>query len=126
MEKISQIVRGNSRVAAVDLKGSSAVRPGAPSFGRPMGVSTQAMDSAPTTAARAINVQQELTANKKAGPDRVVQDMADQFFMSKIRANEEVVTAKPIVMVADEIEAPVGEVEFSGFTPRGSYVDLRA
>ena len=54
MEKISNIVRGNSRVASVDMKNSSAVRPGVPAFGRSVGESPHVTDKTETTAMRAM------------------------------------------------------------------------
>lgn len=37
MEKISGIIRGNSRTRKTDTSGSQPIRPGAPTFGRPEG-----------------------------------------------------------------------------------------
>lgn len=144
MEKISRIVRGNSRVASTDLKSSAAVRPGAPSFGRPVGESTAANASPTTTAARAVAIHNEMLDKKKTGGDQVVQAMADSFFMTRIaRPMEEQpvnAPAEPGEIVEVGVEAPEAprtdelvmrneEVDVEqprGYKPRGSYVDVRA
>lgn len=41
MEKISSIIPNNSRVKSVDVQDSHPVRPGTPSFGRPVGTTAQ-------------------------------------------------------------------------------------
>lgn len=116
MEKISHIVRGNSRVASTDLKNAAPVRPGTPSFGRPVGESTAVNTNATSTAARAVAMHNEMQERKKVGgPDEVVQQMADQFFMTRITA--------PVdgPEVDEQPEAPK-----KAYTPRGSFVDVRA
>ncbi|NJL24705.1 MAG: hypothetical protein HC902_05740, partial [Calothrix sp. SM1_5_4] len=85
MEKISNIVRGNARVASVDLKGGTAVRPGAPSYGRPVGESTGNPPKEGTTASRAIAAQNEMNEQRRIGKDQIVEHLADQFFMSRVR-----------------------------------------
>lgn len=42
MEKISRIIPANARTKAVDVSGSQPVRPGAPTYGRPVGRVTRA------------------------------------------------------------------------------------
>ncbi len=143
MEKISNIVRGSSRVASVDLKNSSALRPGVPSFGRPMGESSHVNEKTETTAARAAAIQAELNEVRRGNNDHSVQQMSNEFFNNRIRPSEvetlpSVTTGKvkvaPVVR-AEEFE-PSEEMNVSdpheseitqpaGFTPRGSYVDVR-
>jgi hypothetical protein len=135
MEKISHIVRGNARTAAVDLKGSSAVRPGAPAFGRPIGESPQSPVATETTAAKATAVLDQMNEKKKDNQrEHVAEQMADSFFMTRIRRPDEEPT-KAIAKVGAKAETDVDEVADlrdseaappTGFTPRGSYVDVRA
>lgn len=136
MEKISRIVAGNSRVASTDLKSAAAVRPGAPSFGRPMGQSTAANTGGPTTAERAVALHNEQIGKKKTGGDQVVQAMADSFFMGRIARpmDEQIgeVSAGPVEVPEDadqpapqEPAVQVSE-QPSGYKPRGSFVDVRA
>lgn len=126
MEKISHIVRGNSRVASTDLKNAAPVRPGTPSFGRPVGESTAVNTNATSTAARAVAMHNEMQERKKVGgPDEVVQQMADQFFMTRIARPQD--PAEPTVAPVDgpaEDEQP--EAPKKAYTPRGSFVDVRA
>jgi hypothetical protein len=85
VEKISSIVPGSRRVASADMAAASAVRPGTPSYGRPMGSSTGGLKSALTTAQRAIAEQQKMLDDRKlsAQNSAIVQDMADRFFLQK-------------------------------------------
>ena len=140
MEKISRIVGGNKRVAAVDLKNSAPVRPGTPSFGRPIGTSTQVDYDPRTTAQKAVELLNERD-QKRAVQDRdtqIVQKMADAFFAQKARFLEqphsqptqefsEVAAGEG---ASNEAEAPISTEEPTEapkqFTPRGSYVDVRA
>lgn len=134
MEKISRVVRGNARVASTDLKNAAPVRPGAPSFGRPVGESTAATPSAGTTAAKAVAIQKEMDEAKKThAQSAIVQQMADSFFLNRVRREDDKL-APPADGKAPIHAAPVenedGEVEVeappSGYTPRGSFVDVRA
>jgi hypothetical protein len=94
VEKISKIVPGNSRVASTDLKSASAVRPGAPSFGRPMGESPATSDKFETTASRANAIQTELNEAKRSNSqDRVVAQMSDSFFQNRIRGPDNEIAA---------------------------------
>lgn len=100
MEKISGIVPSSRRVSSVDLKSAPPVRPGTPTFGRPVGISTLAEAETAaknelnklSTADRAIARQKEL-ADKRSlsekGPE-LIQDMTDRFFMQKKKAAEPV------------------------------------
>lgn len=147
MEKISHIVRGNARVASTDLKNAAPVRPGAPAFGRPMGESTAINSSALTTAARAVALHNEIVEGKKARPgEEVIQGMANDFFMNRIRQPE--LATSPVgtdVSAAEGLSAPSGTTAIKPvagktdssepnntddddvrFTPRGSFVDVRA
>ncbi len=136
MEKISRVVRGNSRVAATDLKNAAPVRPGAPSFGRPIGESTSANPGSGTTASRAVALHNEMQETKKQNTQsRIVQDMADKFFLSRGREAEDEVAAKPpdgvVPVKASPVESEGDEVAIeieqpAGYKPRGSFVDVRA
>jgi hypothetical protein len=144
MEKISNIVRGNSRVASTDLKSSGAVRPGALAFGRPTGESPQVNDrGGETTASRAAGIQSDMNEMRKQhANDRVVSEMADQFFMTRVRRPDEEVAgpAAPKARMSavkeeasdamDEIsgdqQAGVEIGQPSGYVPRGSYVNVKA
>ncbi|MGE0526160.1 MAG: hypothetical protein AB7G93_20145 [Bdellovibrionales bacterium] len=145
MEKISGIVRGNARTASVDLKSMAPVRPGAPSFGGPVGTSTAGNSESLSTARKALALHSQMEEAKKVrGEDQTVQILADQFFMSRIRRPpDEEITApgnQPSPL-QDPVTAPIvdtgsgavpseepiqNQSQTSGYTPRGSYVDVRA
>lgn len=93
MEKISGIVPASRRVQGVNLKDSQPVRPGVPTFGRPVGVSTLAQGG-PTTAEKAVAAHNELMARRSGDAHKpaIITDMADQFFMK----NEVAASASPV------------------------------
>jgi hypothetical protein len=147
MEKISRIVRGNSRVAAVDMKNAAPVRPGTPSYGRPVGESTTSQSKALSTADRAVALHKEMNDLKMANTHQtIVQNMADRFFMDRMRqpaVEEPAVGLQPGAVESPPVEgeipggivddgqeaAELGAVEAAPpqkYTPRGSFVDVRA
>lgn len=153
MEKISNIVRGSPRVASVDLKSSSAVRPGTPSYGRPVGETATSYQPEGTTASRAAALNAQLRDQRRTGPDRTIEGLADSFFMSRIRRPEDNQqpqagvpaapgkTAGPGKVAAPEVkemasaeDAQEANLEAHDavdsapeeYTPRGSFVDVRA
>jgi hypothetical protein len=126
MEKISRIVGGSQRVASVDLKNTPAVRPGTPTFGRPVGNSTQTDHDSMTTAQKAVELMVQRD-DKKAAETRdtqMVRQMANNFFMSHTPSNE---TEDPVKAEAAMDDSAGAEIEVpEKYTPRGSYVDVRA
>lgn len=156
MEKISGIVPASRRVSSVDMKNSAPVRPGTPTFGRPVGVSTLSEASKPTTAELAIAKQKEMM-DKRMPQDRgpeVIQDMADRFFMQKQSKAEAVndfdlnvgwmpeaksnpagfksevpaVLLPPMETVDEQLTASPEDMPEAEreFTPPGSYLDVVA
>ena len=80
MEKISRIVPGNSRVASTDMKNAAPVRPGMPTFGRPVGESTDVVHKSSSTASRAVALHNaNIEAKKAASEERVIQKNADDY-----------------------------------------------
>lgn len=145
MEKISGIVRGNSRVTTVDNKNAAPARPGMPAFGRPAGESTAASPKQTSTASRAVALHNGIQEAKKAmSQERVISNLADQFFMSRVRRPAEEIQA-PAPQVGTEVgeislgaeSTPTNELVLDGvqakeaeapkeYTPRGSFVDVHA
>ncbi len=143
MEKISSIVRGNSRVTTSDNKSASTARPGMPAFGREPGESTAASEKTSSTASRAVALHNGIVEAKKAmTQERVVAKIADDFFMSHGRRPGENVEAtdlpvpvpKQLARSTDELvnigEVPEEEMPMpepkKGYTPRGSFVNVLA
>ena len=139
MEKISGIVRGNPRVTTADSKSAAPSRTGMPSFGRPAGESTPALQKSTSTAQRAVALHNGMTEAKKAvSQDRIISKMADDFFMSKGAGKEvpvEEMLPMPMVtkevantdeLVALDAEGSSVEAPARPYTPRGSFVDVRA
>ena len=89
MEKLSSILATSPRVRAVDLADAHPVRPGTPTFGRPVGttlrdrvsVSQDAKDMAFAETLAAVNPR-----NSKSG--KVADEAYKKFFDQKMRADE--------------------------------------
>ena len=81
MEKISSIIPGSSRVTSVDMKESSPVRAGTPSFGRAEAQVGRERETKETTKA-ATEAQAEMHdwRSKDAKHAAIAKDMADKFF----------------------------------------------
>jgi hypothetical protein len=129
MEKISRIVAGSQRVASVDLKNAAAVRPGTPSFGRPIGISHGDEPDARTTAQKAIEIfnQREDKKATEARDTQMVRTMASNFFMSHVPGSPAQESVPEAVNVGQDSGVDIGEEEPpTKYTPRGSYVDVRA
>lgn len=144
MEKISSIVPRSRRVSATDLSAAPAVRPGTPTFGRPVGVSTGGEKSFLTTAQKAIAEQTKMTEERKASAitPEIVSDMTEKFFMQKtvpvpiakpmlpIDATSEGTESAQASAVEDE-ERRLSETEemkavAKEYVPPGSYLDVSA
>lgn len=107
MDKISGIIPNSPRVASVDLKEASPVRPGTPSFGRPEGVSSlrEMNIGGETTARRGASIQQNMMdwRSKEAKQAEIVQDISDKFFGKK----RSTVEAMPVGEVVQASLAPL-------------------
>lgn len=151
MEKISSIVPRSKRVAGTDLASASAVRPGAPSYGRPIGASTSGIKDQMTTAQKAVAEQQRMQDARKASaltPD-LVEDMTNRFFLQRMTSAPSeapsiglqpalpqvagpIVAAPPEeeVIVEDPASAPERIEEITNpteeYVPVGSYIDVNA
>ena len=142
MEKISSIVPRSRRVTSTDVAAASAVRPGAPSYGRPIGSSTAGPKDLMTTAQRAIAEQQRMQEARKqsALTPELVENMTNRFFLQKISPDAQgtivgLQPALPQIETGPVVAAPVsvGEaqvVEVDGpeeeYVPLGSYIDVKA
>lgn len=110
MEKISGIVPRSRRVASADMTQAAAVRPGAPSFGRPIGSSTIGNKSSLTTADRAVLAHQKIADGRKSTgiPSDLVAEMTDKFFLQKTKdlSTEEIGIGIGNELAAPEMQAP--------------------
>ena len=128
MQKISRIVPGSPRVSGVDMKSASAVRPGTPSFGRPVGESTEIARGNLTTAQKAVNAREEMDARRKLGEQpEIVKNLTEQFFLQKASGPDTRSTVELINDgVEDGVEVPVQPMNRKEFVPPGSYLDVEA
>lgn len=83
VEKISGIVPASARVQGVNIKDSQPLRPGVPTFGRPVGISSLSEGRRLTTAEKAVAAHEGLMARRSGDAHKpaIVTDMAAQFFM---------------------------------------------
>ena len=129
LEKISQIVRSNARVAAVDLNTSGSVRPGTPGFGRATPESRGASFKEISTADRATLAANELADQRRVSEGKIVDQLAHDFFQGKndFAGPATAVSAGPAATPAAIRNAmsDLGPAP-SGYTPRGTFVDVRA
>lgn len=129
MEKISQIVRSNPRVAAVDVAKSGSVRPGAPGFGRQTGESRGGPARDITTADRAIIAANDLADQRRSSETKIVDQLARDFFMSKnddLGPGTTLVSGPMTPTQPAAIQNAIADLAPDGYTPRGSFVDVRA
>lgn len=136
MEKISRIVGNSPRVGSADTTKAPPIRPGIPSFGRPVGNGIQGDVPALSTAQKAGIINQELNDEKKARTEaRLRMELNNPFFtrgdVKTSLPNEVPLEGAsdveiPAKMTMAEMESDGQDVELSRFTPRGTLVDIRA
>ena len=82
MQKISGIIPGNRRVTSVDLNSSNPIRPGQPSFGRPVGRSGQSVTPGFATKDPLINHKDVMSIRDKGERHQaIVERVSNAFFM---------------------------------------------
>lgn len=131
MEKISSIVPSSNRLSSVDQKESAAVRPGTPSFGRPIGNSTTGFKDELTTAQKAGAIHRELMENRSRRGVDIVDNMARDFFMQRAQPvnAESIELESPIraeVINAQNLDVDFENLEDSQYSPPGAYLDVMA
>ena len=119
MDKISSILPNNARVKTVDLAESHPIRPGTPSFGRPVGanrlgdrvtLSQQALRE--TTRESALDQAKVGTLNDGKNPRdaknvKIADQLTNQFFMKRLEPIQEVKGESLSEEVAD-LNASIG------------------
>lgn len=114
MEKISRIIPANARTKAVDVSGSQPVRPGAPTYGRPVGRVTRAplevQDRVSLSTAERAITQHEQPANYRdrveARRAQIAERVSAKFFGSPAPTNALEEAPSP---AADPLSAQVSE-----------------
>lgn len=138
MEKISGVLGSSPRLKSTDLQSSSAIRPGMPTFGRPVGETTIAQRKDLTTAQKANMIREKMALDKKTRAEvRSIERMQEQFFLSKPDIQVQPAKVDQIINEVAELRPQIEEGEISltdpnlsdsdmKFTPKGSYVDVSA
>lgn len=143
MQKISGILPSTPRIASVDMNESSALRPGGPSFGRPVGVSELSSrgDNKTSTAQIAGQRHDELLGlrSKELRDAESVKRLSDGFFMKRVQPEIEdgqrdskiddqtEVAADQVSSVPRLFRDPEsGEMVDRAVLPPGSYLNISA
>ena len=150
MQKISGILPSSSRITSVDVKEAGNVRPGTPSFGRPLGESNLMQNSVVRSAHQALQKHNELFAQRTREQEQAttIQRMADSFFKNKeqltrendlvdemLRENSMPQDLPPTISIPRLEGTPIvhGEKPLAELTPQdleapevGRYVDVMA
>lgn len=128
MEKISGIIPSSRRVSSVDLQNANPVRPGTPTFGRPIGISTLAPEIlSPSTAQKALaEFDVQMSPKRPIDPKAdIVKNMTESFFMKRSseapQGGVKDVDFNPPQQ--ELILPPVDEIEF---TPPGTMLNVVA
>ncbi|MBK8201857.1 MAG: hypothetical protein IPK68_05915 [Bdellovibrionales bacterium] len=143
MQKISGILPSTPRIASVDMNESSALRPGGPSFGRPVGVSelSSREDVKISTAQIAGQRHDELLGlrSKDLRDAESVKRLSDSFFMKRVQP--EIEDGQRDSKIDDQAELPAdqvssvprlfrdpesGEMVDRAVLPPGSYLNISA
>jgi hypothetical protein len=143
VQKISGILPSTPRIASVDMNESSAMRPGGPSFGRPVGVSELSSrgDVKISTAQIAGQRHDELLGlrSKELRDADSVKRLSDGFFMKRVQPEIEdgqrdskiddqaEVAADQVSSVPRLFRDPEsGEMVDRAVLPPGSYLNISA
>lgn len=143
MQKISGILPSTPRIASVDMNESSAMRPGGPSFGRPVGVSELSSrgDVKISTAQIAGQRHDELLGlrSKELRDAESVKRLSDGFFMKRVqpeiedgqrdsKIDEQIEVADDQISSVPRLfrDPESGEMVDRAVLPPGSYLNISA
>ena len=128
MDKISGIIPSSRRVSSVDLQNAAPVRPGTPTFGRPIGISTLAPELIGTSTAQKALAEFDLQMAPKKSIDPkadIVENMSNQFFMKRTSEAPQA-GVKDIDFKAPPAELILPSVDEAQFTPPGTILNVVA
>lgn len=99
MNKISGILPSSPRIQTVDLKEGPSVRPGAPSFGRPIGISNVQRNSIIRSAHAAINEHRDLMEQRSLSQVQAdkAKELSESFFKRQAQRDQEQVLVRDIL-----------------------------
>jgi hypothetical protein len=102
MDKLSSILGSSPRVKSVDLSDAHPVRPGTPSFGRPVGTTSirdrfTVSDSAKD---RALQDTVGFRNQKEDRQTKIAENVTKKFFETRLQPKEEVLTGLPLETVS--------------------------
>ncbi len=139
MEKISGILGTSPRIKSAEVQNAPPIRPGAPSFGQPIGEVTLAQRKDLSTAQKANILREQMLEDKKRLKEKQdIEDLSAKFFMNKMDGKYDVSLSPeelssielkaPVVEQSAEGEIPLGELtqEDMKFMPKGYYLDRSA
>lgn len=124
VEKISRILPSNARTKAVDVSRSQPVRPGAPTWGRPEGRVTKAIQDKVYLSSIAAERPLEPVTYRNPTETRnvkIAKDVADKFFETKNLQNFD--SGKDLSLSEEVVENSEGP-SFSSVNPVSSNDDI--
>ncbi|MCH2534587.1 MAG: hypothetical protein MK008_09120 [Bdellovibrionales bacterium] len=105
MEKISGILPATSRVSTVDLQSSGSVRPGAPSYGRPVGSASLTENKSAIS-----HIKKDSLEEMKS---KAIEELNSDFFMLKPSIHKKIDEQVQNLPSIDQLEvkSPIDELE---------------
>lgn len=128
MEKLSSVLPASPRVKSVDLKNAKPVRPGAPRFGAPNGMTSRERDRLMISEQAKEMAFSETMAAKNPREMRQVQmvdDVTRRFFETRLNQPEPNVMARGDRAAIESAEEPENFVEESAVIKTGK-LDVQA
>lgn len=133
MEKISGIIGASPRLKSADLQNSPPIRPGAPSFGQPIGEVSIAHRKDLTTAQKANMIREQMIEDKKRFKEQeTIENLSEKFFMNQMEQRSldvpPSVEVEGMVQGASDAETVIGDLdpEEMKYMPKGYYLDRSA
>lgn len=116
MEKLSGILKSSPRVKSVDMKNAAPVRPGAPSYGGPVGRSSVRDRITLSEQAKDLALADTLAVRnpKESSRAKLVEQINKNFFETRLDRNEPT--------VSEQVSASVGDSV--GYSPEGDMTSV--
>lgn len=119
MEKLSSILPSSSRVTSVDLDESPPARPGAPLFGRKMGVNSVRDRVSLSSQAKEMAASQTLLGKnpKEASRAKAIGELNRRFFETRLNPTETRIPASEQIAAQMPVQAPGQQIEIEDSPP---------
>lgn len=111
MEKISSILKSSPRVKSVDMASAAPVRPGAPTYGAPVGRNSVADRITLSERAKDLAMQDTLALRnpKEASRAKMVEEINRNFFESRLDKEEPTVSERAATSLTTAVKLSPSE-----------------